>query len=206
MKNLTAKQEARLEKKKKKTAALTNLISLNDRDRRKRKDLPTDEDSSGSSSETPTLSPVPIEPIVAAEVDASPETSRKRLKRKIDKEVPSVATPSKAPALSQRPSSAPDSTADPVSTLDYAVMKKMINARKRSHAPKIRLKMMGEFAELSVHPNDRTPIFLTDVQNLVMSSVLGSSSPCLPYRWCHVERCSKVSHVVVLLVEGKNIH
>lgn len=204
MKNLTAKQEARLEKKKKKVAALTNLISLNDRDRRKKKEPPTDEDSSSQSSDAPPVSvesPTSTNPV---QVENLPENSRKRLKRKIDKEVPSVASPSKAPTLSQRPATAPDTVKAPVSTLDYAVMKKMLNARKRSHAPKIRLKMMGEFAELSVHPNDRTPIFLTDIQHLVMSSVLGGSSPCLPYRWCHVERSSKVSHVVVLLVEGKN--
>lgn len=205
MKNLTAKQEARLEKKKKKTAALTNLISLNDRDRRKRKDHPTDEDSSSNSDVPTTLEPSSNIPTTNPPVvETSPENSRKRLKRKIDKEVPSVASPSKAPALSQRPASAPDTiSAAPISNLDYAVMKKMVNARKRSHAPKIRLKMMGEFAEMTVHPNDRTPIFLTDVQHLVMSSVLGGASPCLPYRWCHVERSSKVSHVVVLLVEGK---
>lgn len=205
MKNLTAKQEARLEKKKKKTAALTNLISLNDRDRRKKKEQPTDEDSSSSSDAAPSVETI-IPTSSPVEELQSPEITRKRLKRKIDKESPSVASPSKAPALSQRPASAPVSfEAPPISTLDYAVMKKMINARKRSHGPKIRLKMMGEFAELTVHPNDRTPIFLTDVQHLVMSSVLGGSSPCMPYRWCHVERSSKVSHVVVLLVEGENL-
>lgn len=207
MKNLTAKQEARLEKKKKKTAALTNLISLNDRDRRKKNGPSTDGSSEESSSDT-TATPSTKQEAPPEVVNSSPETSRKRLKRKIDKEVPSVATPNKThstnqrPTSAQRPASAPD-TPIPITTLDYVAMKKMLHARKRSHAPKIRLKMMGELAELTNHPNERTPIFLTDVQHLVMSAVLGSASPYMPYRWCHVERCAKVSHVVVLVVEGK---
>lgn len=205
MKNMTAKQEARLEKKKKKMAALTEIIKLNDRDRRK-KTPPLSSDaasnSSGDDSVSSTHNDEPKRPVSSS---SSHEPSRKRLKRTIDTAEPSAdaATPP-SPAAAVAPAAMSDILA-PISTLDYTAMKRSLNARKRSDrsVPKIRLKLMGDCAALTNSPDDRTPIFLTDIQHLVMGTVLGSSSPCVPYRWCHIERCAKVPHVVVLVIEGE---
>lgn len=232
MKNLTVKQEARLEKKKKKMAALTEIIKLNDRDGRK-KIASSQSDTNNSSDEasicngstptrTPTALPVLVKasapadtavvsdllakrslsaPTSTAGCDQPHEPSNKRLRRA------AAALPTDKSDDSQTPTVEQPAAADAapvISTLDYAAMKRSLSARKRidRSIPKIRLKLMGDQAALSNSSDDRTPIFLTDVQHLVMGTVLGSQSPCMPYRWCHIERSAKVAHVVVLVVEG----
>lgn len=226
MKNLTTKQEARLEKKKKKMAALTEIIKLNDRDGRKKtptsqSDANNSSDESGScnSSVTTRTRPVVASPpstTTATISDAlskrplsaptstaaiTHEPSNKRAKRTVD----TAAVPTDKSDNSQPAAAVEAAPAAPViSTIDYAAMRRSLSARKRTERsiPKIRLKLMGDLAALSNASDDRTPIFLTDVQHLVMGTVLGSQSPCMPYRWCHIERSAKVSHVIVLVVEG----
>lgn len=43
---------------------------------------------------------------------------------------------------------------------------------------------------------------LDDIQYLLMSALLGSSSPFKPDRWCVLEKANKVSHTVILVIEG----
>lgn len=210
MKNLTAKQQARLEKKTKKLAALTEIIKLNDNDRIKRNPSFTPSPSS-----TPTVGNDVKAASVASRVAESDrdEPSRKRLKRSSSDLVVSGVDIDNTASIDQsslHTTKVPTPTsaeANAYGTLDYAAMKRSLNARKRTErsVPKIRLKLYGEAATLRNAPADRTPVFLTDVQHLLMATVLGSDSPCQPYRWCHIERGAKVSHVVVLVVEGESI-
>lgn len=91
---------------------------------------------------------------------------------------------------------------------EYAELKRELNAKKRElkNAPKLRLKLFGDSASLSLSPNIRTPIFLTDIQHLIMYILFGGSSPCVPSRWCHLEKASKVSHTVVIAIDGLSLH
>lgn len=41
-----------------------------------------------------------------------------------------------------------------------------------------------------------------DIQYLLMAALLGSSSPFKPDRWCVFEKANKVSHTVILIIEG----
>lgn len=215
MKNLTAKQEARHEKKKKKIAALAQIIKINDRDGRQRTP-PCHSGPSNTNSDSDNASkdmrqqqqqqdkpPVAVNNAKLAQINrptsrdshtsnhTNSEPSIKRLRRNIDTEQPTA--------------DANDAPPSPISTLDYAAIKRTVNSRKHADRskPKIRLKLMGDCAMLSNHTDNRTPIFLTDIQHLVMATVLGSGSPCSPHRWCHIERSAKVPHVVVLVVEGE---
>ncbi|CAB0033413.1 unnamed protein product [Trichogramma brassicae] len=74
--------------------------------------------------------------------------------------------------------------------------------------PRLQLLPAGLSASLSINPkdDDRIPIFLSDVQNLLMYSIAGTSSPYVPERWCKVEKFNRISHTVVLIVEGLHLN
>lgn len=50
------------------------------------------------------------------------------------------------------------------------------------YIPRFRLKGMGNCASLTVKEEERTPLFLTDIQHLLMYSMLGHHSPYHPSR------------------------
>lgn len=91
---------------------------------------------------------------------------------------------------------------------DYAQLKRELNHKKRElkNVPKLRMKLFGDNALLTIPPGDRTPIFFTDIQHLIMHGLFGSSSPCVPTRWCHLEKVNKVSHTVVVLLDGLSLY
>ena len=168
MKTVTAKQAERLEKKKKKLAALTEIIKLNDKDRRKKE---TQENSD------------------------SREPSRKRIKSNVE----SIIAEKKC--CYEATEQILDSTA--ISQEKYVEMKKSITERKRSSNPKFRLKLAGDAASLEVDAESRTPIFLTDIQNLIMSTLFPSSQTS---RFIHIEKSSKITHTTLLVLEGMSLY
>lgn len=95
-----------------------------------------------------------------------------------------------------------------ISDDDYKQLKHELNVKKRElkNVPKIRLKLFGDSASLAVGADIRTPIFTTDIQHLIMYTLFGSLAPCKPSRWCTLERPGKISHSVVLVVEGLSLY
>lgn len=91
---------------------------------------------------------------------------------------------------------------------DYVQLKRELNHKKRelNSIPKLRTKLFGENASLTIPSSDRTPIFFTDIQHLIMYGLFGSSSPCIPTRWCHLEKVNKISHTVVVLLDGLSLY
>lgn len=75
-----------------------------------------------------------------------------------------------------------------------------LNALK--NVPQFRLKFFGEQASLLRDPQKRVPLILDDIQYLLMSALLGSNSPFKPDRWCVLEKASRVTHTVILVIEG----
>ncbi|XP_075226129.1 RNA exonuclease 5 isoform X2 [Lycorma delicatula] len=69
--------------------------------------------------------------------------------------------------------------------------------------PRLILNEMGEKALLT--RDYRTPIFISDIQHLIMRSQLGNMSPVTP-RWCSVEKLTKLTHTVVFVVEGATVY
>lgn len=70
------------------------------------------------------------------------------------------------------------------------------------NVPRFRLKFFGDKASMMISANKRQPLMLDDIQYLLMSALLGSTSPFKPDRWCVLEKASKVSHTVTLVIEG----
>lgn len=177
MKIITAKQEARLEKKKKKLAALAEVMKLNDKDRQQLK--PTDEHPNENTAETTSSS-------------ASSEPKRKRQKC------------IESPADSENLTAAPVPDIETITAEQYVELKRVTNERKRMSRskPGIRLNLLGDAASIKVEDSVRTPIFLTDIQHLIMAALFGAESPCSPSRWCVLEKRNRLAHTVVLVIEG----
>lgn len=96
---------------------------------------------------------------------------------------------------------------DGISVDAYAESKKVVKERTRNRTnPKFRLKLQGDSAMLEVDAEVRTPIFLSDIQHLIMASLLGSSSPYPPLRWCTIEKSNNIVHTVVLVLEGLSLY
>ncbi|XP_054013125.1 RNA exonuclease 5 isoform X2 [Hylaeus anthracinus] len=93
---------------------------------------------------------------------------------------------------------------------EYLELKQKLKERKKKlrAIPRLHLKAVGENASLSFNfkDKDRIPIFLSDVQHLLLFSLHGHHSPYMPTRWCHLEKYNKVAHTVVLVVEGLSLY
>ncbi|XP_078052622.1 RNA exonuclease 5 isoform X3 [Augochlora pura] len=93
---------------------------------------------------------------------------------------------------------------------EYIKLKQELRERKRQYKviPRFRLKAVGESASLCINikSENRIPIFLSDVQHLLLYSLHGHHSPYMPTRWCHLEKYNKVTHTVVLVVEGLSLY
>lgn len=163
MKDLSAKKEARLEKKKKKITALAEIMKLNDADRQK-------------------------DVVLVTEINDEPPLKRSKMEQNSDQTILMGG-------------------GDVITNDAYAENKKIVKERTRNRShPKFRTKLAGDCAVLDVDAEVRTPIFLSDIQQLIMSSLLGSSSPYPPLRWCSIEKSSKIIHSVVLVLEGLSLY
>lgn len=68
--------------------------------------------------------------------------------------------------------------------------------------PTFRLRDFGESASLSVEFDSRVPLFISDVQHLIMYSQIGHHSPYTPARWCQLDKYTRVIHTNVLIIEN----
>lgn len=91
-----------------------------------------------------------------------------------------------------------------ISDEDYERIRKDLVQRKSAilNAPKFRLKFFGEQASLLTHVRKRQPLMFEDIQYLLMSALLGSNSPFKPDRWCVLQKPNKITHTVILVIEG----
>ncbi|KOC64497.1 Putative RNA exonuclease NEF-sp [Habropoda laboriosa] len=202
MQNLTAKQLQRIEKKKKKMAALLEITKLNDKDKAKmlalkktvKADLPNDTDSS----------------------EVSIEESSKR-KRPCDKDLKEtyseISTKTENAEDIYISTEESDSLANKKPRLsrdEYLKLKQELRERKKKLKiiPRLYLKPAGKSASLSINvkSEDRVPIFLSDVQHLLLYSLHGHHSPYMPTRWCQLEKFNRVTHTVALVVEGLSLY
>ncbi|CAH0694135.1 unnamed protein product [Spodoptera exigua] len=81
---------------------------------------------------------------------------------------------------------------------------KVIRKRKKP-SPKFRLKTNGEKASLSVGDSERVPLTLTDVQYLLLHSLLGNLNLTESPRWYALEKCESIKKTTCLILEGISI-
>lgn len=78
--------------------------------------------------------------------------------------------------------------------------------KKIRSLPQFRLRELGESASLNVDINDRIPMFLSDIQHLLMYSQIGVHSPYSPARWCALEKYNHLDNVNLLIVENMSLY
>lgn len=73
------------------------------------------------------------------------------------------------------------------------------------HLPKFRFKIAGEQASLETINVERVPLVLTDIQHLLLHSLLGSLNLSQPPRWYVLEKCGKITQTTCLILEGVSV-
>lgn len=184
---MQSKKEARLNKKKRKLEALATVTKLNENDKRKDSKMKTASTADDSSEKSICKT---------TQLDLG-EPIAKRTKQHDDNNAKECNSDTEGSAHQSV-----------LSDEDYAQLKRELNHKKRElkNVPKLRMKLFGDSALLTIPPSDRTPIFFTDIQHLIMYGLFGSSSPCVPGRWCHLERANKTSHTIVVLIDGLSLY
>ncbi|XP_071574836.1 uncharacterized protein Rexo5 isoform X1 [Temnothorax nylanderi] len=192
MKEPTTKQLQRLEKKKAKMAAFLEIARLNDKDKEAKMQA--------------------LKQIVATDGSSNPNDSnmagdnstRKRsCEKNSDVTCSEICKEENVPDESELQ----DNNKKPrlSDSKQYANLKEELRKRKKrlQAIPRLTLKAVGENATLDIRNMEkRIPIFLSDIQHLLLYSLLGHHSPYLPARWCQLEKYNKISHTVVFVLEG----
>ncbi|KAG8041004.1 hypothetical protein G9C98_001992 [Cotesia typhae] len=191
---LTEKQRLRIKKKERKIAAFLEIAKLNDEDKAKALKLKKSMESCNSNNED--------------KVSAVQSPRRKRTCSESQNDEISTS-------LNEKNSSESNETeqANKKPRLigeEYQKLRQQLRERKKllTSIPRFRIKGAGENASLTknIDPRDRVPIFLSDIQHLLMYSLVGNDAPYSPSRWCHLEKYNKVSHTVVFIVEGLSMY
>lgn len=86
---------------------------------------------------------------------------------------------------------------------EYRALKAYVNQKKNMrYSPRVVLKPVGQDALLDRPVNsDRIPLLLDDIQALLMYALLRTDSPLQP-RWATIHKSTKLTHTMVLIVEG----
>ncbi|KAK4876946.1 hypothetical protein RN001_009452 [Aquatica leii] len=71
---------------------------------------------------------------------------------------------------------------------------------------KLKLKDVGVAASLQTDREERMPLFLSDIQHLLLFSQLGHLSPYAPTRWCQLEKYHQLTCTTVLVVENVSLY
>ncbi|XP_034942715.1 RNA exonuclease 5 [Chelonus insularis] len=189
---LTEKQRQRMEKKRKKMAALLEISKLNDKDRQ-RKMLEYLKTAECSEDE---------------DINKMSTVQNSNRKRSCDEFM--IDTPINTENIQNSSDDSELQNKKPkLVGEEYLKLKQQLRERKKilKNIPRLSLKLVGENASLNinVNPTERIPIFLTDIQHLLLYSLFGHNSPHSPARWCTLEKFNRVSHTVVFIVEGLSV-
>ena len=72
---------------------------------------------------------------------------------------------------------------------EYEALKRRLKERKKAlqALPQFSLKSVGHEAEISMHESYRTPLFMKDLQHLLLYALMGSKAPVEPSRYAGVK-------------------
>lgn len=191
MKQPMSKKVLRIENKKKKIAALLEISKLNDKDR-VAKEVNSNEKEEGE-----------IDDDISDSQDRA-EPKPKRQKKTHDDFAFSHADFTAVSAQDDRKEEKVEGigASGKLNNEEYCKLKDELRSKKEklSAVPCLRLVDFGLEASLTQF-GERTPIFLNDIQQLLIFSLLGSSSPFVP-RWAKLIKKNKITNTTLLVVEG----
>nr|CAH7712498.1 unnamed protein product [Callosobruchus chinensis] len=183
----SSKRRFRIENKKKKMAALLDIAKLNEYDRAQKTKQKQEIQSPSS--------PRP-------ETEPSPKRLKSTKGECIDRdEALEEPPPPKIGEIGL--SGKPKLEGDEFIALKKALREK---TQKIRNQPNFKLRELGENASLTTDINDRVPMFLSDLQHLIMYSQLGVHAPYLPSRWCNLEKYNRLVNTNVLVIENVSLY
>ncbi|EDV96487.1 GH15165 [Drosophila grimshawi] len=208
----SSKQQERSDKKKKKLAALANLIQLNDKDRIHEAEQSKQRNDSDNQNEDEGFITVcskrkPRNRLTIMTDSSSSETIiRAATAGEADSDEPVIKR-----SRNNLAGGDTHTLNDLPGTLTHEQYKSLsmeLRRRKREleSVPEVHLRDMGRRALLEIPQQDRTPIFLADIQHLLMAALIGKKSPCAPDRWCSADKFQSLSHSVVLILDGLSLY
>lgn len=91
---------------------------------------------------------------------------------------------------------------------EFLEMKKRLREKttKLRQQPIFKLRDMGLNARLTTDLENRVPLFLSDIQHLILYSQLGHHSPYSPARWCALEKFNRLATTCILIVENMSLY
>lgn len=225
-----SKRQERQERKKKKIRALLEVTELNEEDRRQRHENQDDklqkivaesEDTSTDGSISATRN---SQVSKRKKKQTQVELPAKKRKHKTNKEELVMKSESTAILSLQNSMSSTDhsvikpaivsgthdsTSSDQSNRLqrlpsdEFAILKALLKEKEKLklQKPLLYLRDCGLSAALSFNEGKRTPLFLSDIQALLLVALQGGGAPYRP-RWCTLHRWTKVSHVVSIVAEG----
>lgn len=190
MNHLTPKQKTRHEKKKKKMAALVEISRLNDIDSQPKFAVEIQKQES-----------------MNCDTSSDQPLCKKKRPNLLDSDEGLAQTTFDFQHLTSECELKVIDTESNKVECSYSELKSEYrNIKQRSKsAIRFRLKATGEKASLITQYDKRVPLFMTDIQQLILFSIMGRHT-YLPSRWCQLEKYSDVSHTVVLAIEGISLY
>lgn len=95
-----------------------------------------------------------------------------------------------------------------ITGLEFQELKKMLRERttKLRQQPVFKLREVGVNASLKTDIDNRVPLFMSDIQHLIMYSQIGHHAPYSPARWCNLERFNRLNTTCVLVIEDISLY
>ncbi|CAG9088187.1 unnamed protein product [Plutella xylostella] len=109
--------------------------------------------------------------------------------------------------ITAEPDKASSKSADLIQDDVHLKLSNEIAAKKqRKNNAKFRLKgTTGNLASVTTPQPERIPLMLTDVQHLLLHSLLGNLNLSQPPRWYVLEKCTNIAQTTCLVLEGMSI-
>lgn len=187
MKQPPSKKVLRIENKKKKIAALLEISKLNDRDREPK-------ESNNIEKEEGEIDDV-------GDNQDREEPKPKRQKKSHD-DFSASGTAVSAEDDNKEETAEDIGAPGYLCSDEYRNLKEELRIKRKtlSAVPRLQLKEFGLEADLT-QTGERTPIFLNDVQQLLMFSLLGVNSPFTP-RWVTLQKRGRIANTTLLVIDG----
>lgn len=85
---------------------------------------------------------------------------------------------------------------------DEEYLKKKKFLKIRSEVPRMKLKEAGEYGSLKLDSTNRTPIFMSDVRNMLVNAITKTHKAA---RWACITNGHRLSQIITVIVEGISI-
>ena len=160
---MKSSRQKRLESKKRKAAAFLQIAQLNDEERLEAKSKPSKKIKIDNESSSDSDLPNSHVNISALEVTKCSDIQGSNNTKIVSNE------PEKKPFLHGE---------------EYEDLKRRLKERKKAlqAIPQFTLKSTGHEAEISMHESYRTPLFMKDLQHLLLYALMGTKAPVEPSR------------------------